>query len=115
MILPKKIFDQISFWEHTVEFGRGYRVWDVFTIHFKQWWKFRKKIKIQRKIDFDDQNSNRFTHSPTPSAADLYNQLYNWSIQSWDEKLDSIQRKYEKNKSGNVIYLKQKPKNLNND
>lgn len=112
MILPKEMFEQISFWDHTVKHGRGMHVWDVFTIHFRQWWKPKKVIKIHREIDTRDCEPGYFTHRVTPSAADLYNQLNDWAIQTWDEKLDDIKRKYEKDETGQVIYLKTKPKDM---
>ena len=116
MILPKELFDQISFWEHTVQHGRGYHVWDVFTIHFRQWWKRKKVIKIHRVIDTTGCEPGFFHHNVTPSAADLYNQLNDWAIQSWDEKLDSVKQKYEPPKDGsNVIQLKPKPKDIDDE
>lgn len=113
MILPKELFDEIRLWSHTVQQGRGTDCWDVFTLYFHKWWRRKKVIKIKRDvIDYDPENQT-FSHSVSPSAADLYNQLNQWAIQTWEEKLDSIKKKYEPPKDGsNVIQLKPRPKDM---
>lgn len=42
MKLTKHILDQISYWEYSKNSDPAC----VFTLHFKQWWKPRKKIKM---------------------------------------------------------------------
>ena len=113
MILPKELFDKIEYWEHTTQNKNGW-LYDVFTVHFRQWWRRKRSISIAREMVDYDSESDTASYRITPSAADLYNQLNKWAIQTWDEKLDSVKRKYEKDETGNnVIYLKQKPKDMN--
>lgn len=116
MILPKDFFDKIEYFEHTMDHKLGTtQVKDVFTIHFKQWWRIRKVIKIDRSIDNYSESEGTFTHKSTPGAADLYNQLNNWATQTFDEKLTSVKRKYTTNDEDNVIKLKPKPKDMNDE
>lgn len=114
MVLPKSLFDEIRFWEHTFKVGPGVQAWDIFTIHFKAWWRPKKVIRIARNCELAE-NDETFYHSVTPSAADLYAQLNNWAIQTWDEKLDSVKRKYETTDGSNVITLKPRPNKDDND
>lgn len=72
-------------------------------------------IKIKRNItDFENDNGT-FLHSPTPSAGDLYNQLNDWAIDTFEEKMDSFKHKYETNNTDNVITLKPKPKDIDDE
>lgn len=115
MILPKEIFDKIDYFEHTVEHKTGMEVYDVFTIHFKDWWRRKRVIKIKR-ISFDyDKADGTFRHEVTPSAADLYNQLNKWAISTFDEKLDSVKKKYITEDGSNIITLKSKPKDMDDE
>jgi hypothetical protein len=115
MILPKEFFEKIAYFEHTVEHTKAVEVNDVFTIHFNAWWKPRRKIKIARVISDFDEESGYFSHHVTESAADLYNQLNTWATDTFDEKLSRITRKYETNSNDNVIKLKPKPKDINDE
>ena len=113
MILPKEFFEEIRFWTHTCKQGHGTNVYDVFTIYFKKWYKRKKVIMIKRDVTDYNAEEGTFSHNVTPSAADLYNQLNNWAIQTWDEKLDSVKKKYEPPRDGsNVIQLKPRPKDI---
>lgn len=114
MILPKHIFERIDHFEHTVEIKPGsYAAYDKFTLHFKSWWRPKRVIWIRRSMKGQNENGDTL-YNVTPSAADLYSQLNNWAIQTWDEKLDSVKKKYKSPKDGsNVIQLKQKPKDIN--
>lgn len=116
MILPKDFFDKIDYWEHTIDYGRRtHEVSDKFTIHLKGWWRLRRIIKIQRLItECNDDGS--YVHRVTESAADLYNQLNGYAIETFEEKLDKVSRKYEKHKEhNNVVVLKPRPKDLTDD
>lgn len=115
MILPKEFFDKIEYFEHTMDHVGGTTVYDKFTIHFKSWWRMKRVIKIKRNIDDYDAYAETFTHKSTPGAADLYNQLNDWATQTFEEKLDSFKQKYETNNENNVIQLKQKPKDMNDE
>ena len=116
MILPKDFFDKIEYFEHTMHHKRySTEVDDVFTIHFKAWWRKKKVIKIHRIISEYDSDDGTFSHRSTPGAADLYNQLNNWATDTFQEKLDSFKQKYETNNTDNVITLKPKPKDINDE
>ena len=115
MILPKELFDKIEYFEHTLKHNEGTQVYDVFTIHFKSWFRKKRVIKIKRYIDNFDNDDGTFTHSPTSSAGDLYNQLNDWATDTFEEKLSSIKHKYETNNEDNVIQLKPKPKDMDNE
>ena len=115
MILPKDFLAQIEYFEHTVEHTKSTTVNDVFILHFKQWWKPKRVIKIARRLtDFTDEGT--FQHHVTESAADLYNQLNNYATETFQEKLSHITNKYTKDKHhDNIIRLKPKPPDLHND
>ena len=115
MILPKDFFDKIEYFEHSMEHTLGTTVYDTFTIHFKAWWRKKRVIKIKRDTKDYNAADGTFTHSSTPGAADLYNQLNNWATQTFEEKLDSVKKKYETNDKDNVITLKPKPKDMNDE
>lgn len=114
MILPKEFFDKIEYFEHSLEHKSGTQVYDVFTIHFKSWWRKKRVIRIKRNITEYNEDGT-FMHSPTPSAGDLYNQLNDWSTDTFEEKLDSIKKKYKTNDTDNVITLKLKPKDITDE
>jgi len=116
MILPKKFFDTIEYCEHTLQHRSGTNVFDVCTIHFNKWWKPRRKIKIKRQVSDYSQTTGMFRHSSTKGAADLYNQLNRWAIDTHEEKLDSVKQKYEKHDNhNNVLVMKPKPKDIDDD
>jgi len=115
MILPKDFFNKIEYFEHTLEHKTGTNVSDVFTIHFKAWWRKKRVIRIARTIKNYNTADSTFTHSPTPSAADLYNQLNDWAIDTFEEKVTSITHKYETNNENNIITLKPKPKDMTDE
>jgi len=116
MILPKEFFDKIEYFEHTMEHKIGTKVYDVFTIHFKSWWRRKRVIRIERIISNYDSKTETFRHTVTPGAADLYNQLNEWACDTFEEKLDSIKNKYEKSdEHDNVIIMKPKPKDITDD
>jgi hypothetical protein len=111
MILPKEFFDKVEYFEHTVGYVKS-EVYDVFTLHFKAWWRPKKVIRIQRNAGAVDDNGNKLWHC-TPSAGDLYNQLNEWATSTFEEKLDSITKKYDKHEHhDNVVVLKPKPKDI---
>ena len=114
MILPKEFLDKITYWEHTLDYGRRtHDVADKFTLHFKSWWRPKRVIRIQRLI-VDANDDGSYIHRVTESAADLYNQLNGYAIETFEEKLDNVTRKYEKHKEyNNVVVLKPKPKDIN--
>ena len=112
MILPKELFEQISHFEHSSK-SDALRMYDVFTIHFKQWWKRKQVIVIEREIVSYNSKTDILKFRTTPSAADLYNQLNNWAVQTHEEKLDSVKQKYEAPKDGsNVVQLKPAPRDI---
>ena len=116
MILPKEFFDKIEYFEHTMDHKRyTTNVDDVFTIHFKSWWRKKRVIRIKRVIENYDSDDGTFTHKSSTGAADLHNQLNNWAIETFEEKLDSITKKYETNNENNIITLKPKPKDINDE
>lgn len=116
MILPKEFFDKIEYFEHTVKVTPGPNADDVFTLHFKSWWRGKRVIKIARRIENYDAEAGTFSHRATPGAADLYNQLNDWATQTFQEKLDSTKRKYTKQKgTDNVVVLKPRPKDINDE
>ena len=115
MILPKEFFDKIEYFEHTLSHKSGTKVYDEFTIHFKSWWRKKRVIKIKRTITDYDEISGTCTHVPTPSAGDLYNQLNDWAIDTFKEKMDSFKHKYETNNEDNIIQLKPKPKDMDDE
>lgn len=116
MILPKELFDKIEYFEHTMEHPSGHTVYDVFTIHFKQWWRKKRVIKIHRVIYNYDCDTGMLRHRVTPSAADLYNQLNDWSTETFEEKWNSVQKKYESHElHDNVVVLKPKPKDIDDE
>ena len=45
MMLPKEFLQTIKYYEETKESG-AWGISTIFILHFKQWWKPRKKIKI---------------------------------------------------------------------
>lgn len=111
MILPKEFFEKIEYWEHSTDSRNG-ELYDKFTIHLKGWWRRKREIWIRRQLVETDENGTTFWNS-TPGAADLHNQLNDWATQTYEEKLDSIKKKYEPPKDGsNVITLKPKPQDL---
>ncbi len=109
MILPKDFMEKIEYFEHSIRPGRGCDMYDVFVIHFKSWWRRARKIEIKRLYAGKNANGT-FSHESSPSAADLYNQLNGYAIQTHKEKLDSVTKKYNKDETGKVLYLKPKPK-----
>ena len=115
MILPKEFFDKIEYFEHTMERTHSTTVFDKFTIHFKAWWRRKKVIKIERVSSNYNEAEGTFTHQSTPGAADLYNQLNDWATQTFSEKLSNVSRKYETNNENNVIQLKPKPQDMDNE
>lgn len=116
MILPKEFFDKIEYFEHTYNHKRfTTNVDDVFTIHFKAWWRRKQVIRIKRIVENYDTDDGTFTHKSTPGAADLHNQLNGWATDTFQEKLDSVTRKYETNETDNVITLKPRPKDINDE
>ena len=116
MILPKEMFDRIDYFEHSMESNMGTKIYDVFTIHFKGWWRRKKVIKIRRRVSHYDEENGTMSHHPTESAADLYNQLNNWATATFQEKLTSVKKKYEKHDTeDNVIILKPKPKDIDDE
>jgi len=115
MILPKELFEKIEYFEHTFDHKYGTHVDDVFTLHFKAWWRRKRVIRIKRLIEDYNEADGTFAHHPTPGAGDLYNQLNNWSTDTFEQKLDSMKHKYETNETNNVIQLKQRPKDISDE
>lgn len=116
MILPKEFFDKIEYFEHSLYHTKGTQIYDKFTIHFKAWWRPNRKILIQRNVSDYNKDTGLFTHNATPGAADLHNQLNNWATDTFEEKMDSVKNKYVKDENNdNVLVLKPKPKDLNDD
>ncbi len=99
MLLPKHILNKISYFEHSVHYNST-RYYDVFKIHFKGWWRFRKKIVISRHYN-----------KQSKSAAELYNQLNGWVYSN----LHPITKKYEVDNESNIIHLKIQKKDNNID
>ncbi len=74
MRLTAHILDQVSWWEHTTErddYSRGFN--SVFTLHFKQWWRPRKVIRIAAHYDRTEGCTRIF--QPSSSADALLSQL----------------------------------------
>jgi len=116
MIFPKEFFDKIEYFEHTLYHKAGTQIFDKFTIHFKVWWKPKRKILIKRNVTDYNADTGMFSHNATPGAADLYNQLNNWATQTHEEKMDSVKQKYDKHDNhDNVLVMKPKPKDINDD
>jgi len=116
MIFPKEFFEKIEYFEHSMHHKAGTQIFDKFTIHFKAWWRPRRKILIKRNVTDYDKDTGVFTHNSTPGSADLYNQLNGWATQTHDEKLDSVKNKYVKDENNdNVLVLKPKPKDLDDE
>ena len=107
MILPKELFEKIEYFEHTAVYVNG-ELCDLFTLHFRSWYRKSHKIKIRRVLHGMNEDGTS-SWSTSPSAADLYNQLNSWAIQSWDEKLDNVKHKYEVTDGSNIIHLKPRP------
>ena len=115
MILPKEFFDKIEYFEHSMDHNTGTNVFDVFTLHFKGWWRKKRVIRIKRVIKNYNSDDGTFTHESTAGAGDLYNQLNGWAIDTFEEKLDNIKQKYETSNTDNVIQLKPRPKDINDE
>jgi len=116
MILPKKLFEKIEFFEHSIDQSCGpVEVSDKFILHFRDWWRRKKVIKINRIIEHYNADDGSFVHRSTPGAADLYNQLNDWAISTFEEKLTSISRKYKTHNNDNIIELNPKPANLDDE
>jgi len=116
MILPKEFLDKIEYYEHTLDHKIGTRVFDVFTLHFKAWWRPRRTIKIKRQVSDYNVDTGTFRHTVTPGAADLHNQLNGYATDTFEEKMDSVKNKYVKDENNdNVLIMKPKPKNLDDD
>lgn len=82
MILPKDFFDKIEYTEYTHE-SDGYKMYDVFTIHFKAWWRKDKVIRIQRT--YEGKDGDNYTYRMTETSHELYNQLIGWARSTFDE------------------------------
>ena len=111
MILPKEFFEKIEYFEHSMEHKKNTTtVYDVFTIHFKAWWRRKRVIKIKRTVSEYNSSDGTFKHNATQGAADLHNQLNGHAIDTFEdnlEKMDKPVKKYEKSDTDdNVIFLK---------
>lgn len=74
MRLPKHKLDQVDWWSSQMvapflSMGRD----DVVTIHWKQWWKPRTKIRFPRVCT--DVNGDIYTYSATEEFIALHQQL----------------------------------------
>lgn len=79
MILPQAILNSLSFYEETsVEIDGTF--YTKFTLHFKQWWKFKRVMLIRyRRAKLDN---NQVTWEETASCVELKDQLKRYFAQS---------------------------------
>lgn len=75
MILPKQIIDNISYFEYTTSNDGGINYYDVITLHFKQWWKRKKVMKIRRSATVNEDNPELYTFSAGSGVDAMLNQL----------------------------------------
>ncbi len=74
MKLPPHILSQVSWFEHSTErdhYQGGFN--NVFVLHFKQWWKPRKTIRIAAQ--YGRTENDRVIYDYTQGARDLLAQL----------------------------------------
>ncbi|VAW59588.1 hypothetical protein MNBD_GAMMA08-7 [hydrothermal vent metagenome] len=100
MLVPKSTLEQIEFYSVTEErIGGTYTdVDDVITLHFKQWWKRDKTIRIIRIVDAIDADSETFHHMHSESAIELITQLDDYIVSTFSDSP-------EKRKRSDVIKL----------
>jgi len=83
MILPKDIMDNVSYYEYTTK-STSYEIYDIITLHFKQWWKKSKIIKTRRSKTIDKENTSVYTYTASPGVVDLLNQLDQQIMNTYD-------------------------------
>ncbi len=81
MKLTRYILDQISWWEHTTKRGTTMggqpTMTDVFTLHFKRWWQWRKTISIPWRNASYDNDTDIVTLHQSEGGKQLLDQLNN--------------------------------------
>ena len=73
-MITKRLLDSIEAFEVESTFGH-YTAHDVYTLHFRQWWKKNKVIKMGRKISKQDFDKGTFSHSQTPESTTFNDML----------------------------------------
>ncbi len=73
MRLTNHILTQVSYWTHVIKEDWGMGFTDVFTLHFKQWWKPRKTIRIL--LTLRDMDGDVATYRRTIGSRELEQQL----------------------------------------
>lgn len=107
MILPKKLLNQISYYEYTYSSGGYGEPVDIFTLHFKSWWKRKKVIKIVRRMtDIKFENERKtYSHYMNTESIELLNSLKEYAKSTYKE---DVRDRYYSNDEDNIITLKPK-------
>lgn len=102
MILPKKMLNQISYYEYNHVIDSPGKPIDKFTLHFKSFWKKKKIIKINRRI-FNQEGNGNYSHSMTDEGEEFLNQLKEYIESTYDE---DVRDRYDADPGTNIITLK---------
>jgi len=84
MKLPQHLLEQIEYAECTSEYVDN-NLYDIFTIHFKQWWKRKRVIKIRRGSNVDRNNTSLITYTPSTNTNELMAQLDEFINSTFDK------------------------------
>lgn len=91
-MISKELLDDVVAWEYKRETGY-YSANDIYTLHFKQWWRSKLVLKYMRDVHNRNKDTKTFMHRMTPISEEFYTTLYNHIKSTYNESSEVDSKK----------------------
>ena len=89
-MITKDLLEDVVAFEKYIQMVGGNRAVDVFTLHFRQWWKQKKVLSYACDTTDINEENNTFSYSSTAQAMAFHNILVDHINASYIGKEDEI-------------------------